>query len=71
MLFSLTMTEAVSPIERLAGLSSVETNGPTGGVSMAADFTGNGTARASKHRDTIKILTAFDDILPPHICYQY
>ena len=33
------------------------------GVSAAADFAGDGTARASKHSNTIEILMAFDDML--------
>src|SRR5215211_3967151 len=77
-LFSLTLTDAVSPIWRLVRSASVETNaseagvvGEGVGVSSAANTAADGMARASKHRDTIKILTAFDDMLTPHSCYQY
>jgi hypothetical protein len=51
----------------------METNTPVGevglagagGVSPAADFAGDGIARASKLSNTIKVLRAFGDTQPP------
>ena len=70
-LFSLTLTKAVSPIRRLAGLTSVETNAPAGGVAAACDVAGDGAARASKLSHTIEILMIFVDMVPPKSLFLY
>jgi len=56
----MTLTEAVSPMRRLAGLTAVETN-----ASAAWDFAGDGVRRANKLNNTIEILMAFVDMEPP------
>ena len=72
-LFSLTLTNVVSPIWRLVELTSVETNAPAGGIvgdgvgiSLAADFAraAAGIAMASKHSSAIEILMLFDNMMP-------
>jgi hypothetical protein len=65
------MIEAVSPIRRLAGLTSTETNEPAGGVSIVWDFAGDGVARASKLTNAIEILMIFDDMVPPKSLILY
>jgi hypothetical protein len=57
----MTLTEAVSPMRRLAGLTAVETNAPV----TAWDFAGDGVRRASKLSNTIEVLMIFDNMVPP------